>query len=171
MRGERSFFVNGWADDLLGVAVERRGRHFVREGHIATSAEVADVGAVFVFDAEEGPHCAAEDLGEGDEEGGDGRMLQLEWDDGVEDPVEAKEGVDGHGEVVHPDFFVAEGLAEERVFGAGVAERPVVVDVPEAGVDGIYGGEGDEEGAVGGCLFDAVDAEGYVEDDCCDVFS
>ena len=98
-------------------------------------------------------------------------MLELERYDGVEDPVEAEEGVDGHGEVVHPDFLVAEGLAEEGVFGAGVAERPVVVDVPEAGVDGVYGGEGDEEGAVGGGLFDAVDAEGYVEDDCCDVFS
>ena len=95
----------------------------------------------------------------------------MERDDGVEDPVEAEERIDGHGEVVHPYFLVAEGLAEERVFGAGVAERPVVVDVPEAGVDGVYSGEGDEEGAVGGCLFDAVDAEGYVEDDCCDVFS
>lgn len=36
----------------------------VGEGDVAAGAEAADVGAVFVFDAEEGPDGAAADFGE-----------------------------------------------------------------------------------------------------------
>ena len=64
--------VCGGGGGVEGVEGGRGRRHVVGEGHVAACAEVADVGAVFVFDAEEGPHCAAEDLGEGDEEGGYG---------------------------------------------------------------------------------------------------
>ena len=41
---------------------------FIWQGDISRSAEAANVRAVFVFDAEEGPHASAADFGEADEE-------------------------------------------------------------------------------------------------------
>lgn len=59
-------------------------------------------------------------------------MLQLDRIDGVDDPVETEDGIDDHGGIVGPHFFVAEGWAEETVFGVGVAETPVHDYVPDA---------------------------------------
>ena len=55
---------------------------------------------MFVFDAEEGPDASSADLGEGDEEGEEGGVLDVRAVDCVEDPVEAEDGVEDHGGVV-----------------------------------------------------------------------
>lgn len=49
-------------------------------------------------------------------------MLQLAGEDGVEYPVETEDRVKDHGEVVHPGSFVAENVAQKRMFGVRVAE-------------------------------------------------
>ena len=77
---------------------------------------------MFVLDAEEGPDGAAADFGQGDEEGEGGAVLEVVAVDGVEDPVEAEDGVQEHGGVVDPGAFVAEHVPQEGVFRVGVAE-------------------------------------------------
>ena len=52
-----------------------RWHDFIWQGNISGSAEAADVGAVFVFDAEKGPHASAADFGEAYEEAEEGGML------------------------------------------------------------------------------------------------
>lgn len=49
---------------------------------------MADIGAVFVFNAEEGPHASSTNFAECNTEGRYSRVLQLEWYDRVQDPVE-----------------------------------------------------------------------------------
>lgn len=128
----------------------------VGQGHVAGGAEAADVCAVFVLDAEDGPDAAADDFGEGDEEGNHGRVLDVVGVDGVEDPVEAEDGVDEHGAVVPPGGLVGEGLTQQEVFGVGIQEGPVHYYIPDAGVDAVDGGAEDEEGFH---LVGLVDAE------------
>lgn len=110
---------------VIRIFTLRRGGRgavdFVRKGDVARGAETAHIRAVFVLDAEEGPHCAAEDFAKGDEEGEDGAVLEVVTVDCVEYPVEAENGVEDHGEIVDPRTFVAEDVAEEGVFGVGVA--------------------------------------------------
>lgn len=48
-------------------------------------------------------------------------MLEVVAVDCVEDPVEAEDGVEDHGEIVDPWAFVAENITEEGVFGVGIA--------------------------------------------------
>ena len=96
--------------------------NIVRKRYVPTGAEAADVGAVFVFDAEEGPDGATADFGQRNEEGEGGGVLEVFAVDGVEDPVEAEDGVEEHGGVVDPRAFVAEHVPQEGVFGVGVAE-------------------------------------------------
>ena len=80
---------------------------------------------MFVFDAEEGPHAATADFGEADEEAEEGGMLEFVGVDGIEDPVEAEDGVEDHGKVVDPGAFVAELVTEEGIFGIWVEETCV----------------------------------------------
>lgn len=49
-------------------------------------------------------------------------MLQFAGEDGIEDPIETEYRIEEHGEVVHPRSFVAEDVAQERVFGVRIAE-------------------------------------------------
>ena len=107
---------------LCGIWRRRFKIEFVREGDIAGSAEAADVGAVFVFDAEKSPQAAAANFREANKEGEEGRVLQFGGVDGVEDPVESEDGVEEHGEVVDPGAAVAKDVAEEGVRGVGVTE-------------------------------------------------
>lgn len=167
------FLVDAVAAHDLGFStVGGRGRgDFVGKRDVAARAEAANVRAVFVFDAKEGPHASPENLTQRYSERRHGRVLELQRDDGVHDPIEPEEGVDDDGGVVPPDFLVAEFLAEKTVFGVRVAETPVVVDVPEASVEAVYGCEGDEHGASGGALVHAVDAQGCIEHDCGHVFA
>ena len=111
-------------------ASRRRRRNIVRQRDISRSAETAYISAVFILHAEEGPHSAAQDFSDGDDEGCDGRVLELEGDEGIEDPVEPENWIYDHGDVVCPYFLVAEGLAEEFVFGVEVTKRPVHDHVP-----------------------------------------
>lgn len=103
-------------------------------------AGLGDVSAVFVLDAEDGPDPAADNFGDGDAEVHFGEGLDLFLVDGVEDPIEAEDEVEGHGEVVAPWVREGEDVAEEGVFGSGVAEGPVVEDVPECWEKGVKGG-------------------------------
>lgn len=98
-------------------------------------------------------------------------MLELQRVHDVQHPGEAEDGVDNHGCVVPPYLLVAEFLAQEGVARTRVAERPVVVNVPEGGVGGIDDSEGDEGGFIGAGLVHAVDTEGHVVDDGCEVFA
>jgi hypothetical protein len=132
---------------------------------------VTDVRAVLVFDAEQGPHASSEDFRKSHEEGSQGRMLELEVKNGIENPVEAQNRVDHYSKVVHPYFLIAQSLSEERMFGTRITETPVVVDVPETAVDGIDGGKRDEHGAISSGFVDAVDAECHVEEDRCCVLA
>ena len=93
------------------------GRHdFIWQGDISRSPEATNVGAVFVFDAEKRPHASAADFGEADEEREEGGMLQLIGVDGVEDPIEAEDWVEDHGNIVDPGVFVAQDVAKKWVF-------------------------------------------------------
>lgn len=94
----------------------------VGKGDVPAGAEATDVGAVFVFDAEEGPDGAAADFGERDEEGEAGAVLKVSAVDGVKDPVEAEDGVQDHGGVVNPRPLVAEYVSQEGISGVWVAE-------------------------------------------------
>lgn len=98
-------------------------------------------------------------------------MLELKRVDGVRDPVKPEQRVDGHGCVVRPVVLVPARGAQEARRGIRVAEGPVHDHVPDARVDGVYDGEGEEDGAVGFGLVDAVDAERHVEDDGGHVFA
>lgn len=84
---------------------------------VAGGFVLGDVGAVFVFDAQECPHAAAEDFGEADEEGHDGAVLGAVGEDGVEDPVEAEDGVDDHDGVVYPDGADGGDVAQQLAVG------------------------------------------------------
>ena len=77
---------------------------------------------MFVFDAEKGPHATAADFRKGDEEAEECRVLEFRGVDGVEDPIEAKDRVKDHGEVVDPRAFVTENLTEERMLRVRIAE-------------------------------------------------
>ena len=59
----------------------------------------------------------------------------MEWGYGVADPVEADDGVDDDGEVVHPYLFVSQRLSQELVLCVWITETPVVIYIPEACVD------------------------------------
>jgi len=161
------FFVEALAalDVACAVADVWAGRDFVREGDVAAGAEAADVGAVFVFDAEERPHASPEDLAHRYAERGYGGVLELERCDHVHDPVEAKDRVDEHRCIVPPDLLVAEFFTQEPVLGMWIAQTPVVVDVPEAGVNTVDGCERDEGGFCDRFLVHAVDAKCGVEHD------
>ncbi len=99
----------------------RSGGDVVGQGHVSGGAKAADVGAVFVFDAEERPHASTGDFGEADEEAEDGGVLEFFGVDDVEDPVEAEDGVEEHGEIVDPCSLVSEDVAQEWVFGVRVS--------------------------------------------------
>lgn len=94
----------------------------VGKGNVSAGAEATDVGAVLVFDAEEGPDGAAADFGERDEEGEAGAVLEVSAVDGVKDPVEAEDGVQDHGGVVDPRPLVAKYVSQEGISGVWVAE-------------------------------------------------
>lgn len=117
------FFVEALAalDVACAFADVRAWGDFVGEGDVAAGAEAADVGAVFVFDAEERPHASSENLAHRDAEGCYGGVLKLEGSDHVHDPIEAEDGVDQHRCVVPPDLFVAKLFTQEAVFGMRVA--------------------------------------------------
>lgn len=100
----------------------------VGKGDVPAGAEATDVGAVFVFDAEEGPDGAAADFGERDEEGEAGAVLEILAVDGVKNPVEAEDGVQDHGGVVDPRPLVAEYVSQEGVLSVRVAETWGVVN-------------------------------------------
>lgn len=85
-------------------------------------------------------------------------MLELQRYHRVENPIEAKDGVDDHGGVVHPNFLVTQGLSQEWVLSTWVAETPIIVNIPETCVDGVDGGKSDEERAMCCAFVDAVDA-------------
>lgn len=57
------------------------------------------------------------------------------------------------------------------MLSTGISETPIVVDVPEARVDGVHGRKGDEDCTMGCGLIDAIDAESHVEDDSCHVLA
>lgn len=83
-----------------------RAWNIVGKRDILCGTEEPHVRAMFVFHAEEGPHAAPEDLGEGDHKGAYGRMLELEGDACVWDPAESEDWVCDHGEIVWPDSLV-----------------------------------------------------------------
>ena len=89
----------------------------------------------------------------------------------IHHPVESQDWINAHGSVVPPHLFVSEFLPQEWVLGMRVTETPVVVNVPEGGVGGIDDSEGDEGGFIGAGLVHAVDTEGHVVDDGCEVFA
>lgn len=48
-------------------------------------------------------------------------MLEFFGVDHVEDPVEAQDWVEEHGEIVDPGLLISEHVAKERVLGVRVA--------------------------------------------------
>lgn len=102
---------------------------------LAGGTVAVDVGAVFVLETEEGPHPAAEELGEGEEEGESGRVLGMVLENEVEDPVETEERVEEKGNIVTVWVLEAESITEEGVFCVGVEERPIHDQIPSGRVD------------------------------------
>lgn len=64
-------------------------RDIVWQWDVSAGAEAADVRAVLVLDAEDGPHGSAQKLAKGDTKGGQCRVLELQRDDEIHDPTEA----------------------------------------------------------------------------------
>lgn len=58
-------------------------------------------------------------------------MLGVVGEDGVKDPVEAEDGVDGHDEVVGPAGFEGGDVPEEAVAGVWLQEGEIHEDIPE----------------------------------------
>ena len=82
-------------------------RGLFSEGHTRIDRRPceAHIRAVFILDTDHSPHATAKDLGESDAEAVKAGVLSLEGEDDIEDPVEAEDGVDDHGDVV-PVVFV-----------------------------------------------------------------
>lgn len=59
-------------------------------------------------------------------------MLEIACVDRVENPVEAEDWVDDHGEVVVVRISVATDVAEEVFVGVWLQERPVHENVPDS---------------------------------------
>ena len=76
---------------------------------------------MFVFDAEQRPHASAGDFKEADQEAEDGGVLEFVGVDHVENPVEAEDGVEEHGEIVDPWSLVPLDVAQEWIFGVRIA--------------------------------------------------
>ena len=66
-----------------------------------------DIGAMFIFNTKQSPHAAAGDFCKGDEKGDNGAMLKVVGVNGIENPVEAQDGIDNHSKVVWPDHLEA----------------------------------------------------------------
>ena len=66
-------------------------------------------------------------------------MLKFGGKDGVEDPVEAKDGVNDHGKVVEARVLVTKDVAKKRVFGVGIKETPIHSKIPNRAINGING--------------------------------
>lgn len=98
-------------------------------------------------------------------------MLKLERYDGVQDPVVSQDGIDDHGGVVPPHLLVPELFSQKRVLGVRVAQTPIVVDIPEAGVDAVDDSERDVNCLGGGSAVHAMNAQCRVEQDSGSVFS
>lgn len=77
---------------------------------------------MFIFDTEERPHASAADFREAYEEAKEGGVLQFASIDGVENPIEAEDGVENHGKVVYPRAVVAEDVPKEGMFGVRIAQ-------------------------------------------------
>lgn len=95
----------------VGAGPVHERLHGVGEGHVARGLVLGDVAAVLVLDAEAGPHAAAEDLGEGDEEGAERRVLPVVGEDGVEDPGEPDDRVEDYDGVVGPSLLQGEDVS------------------------------------------------------------
>ena len=69
------------------------------------------LGAMFVLHSEQLPHTTSEDFRQANHECNDGRVLNVMSIYGVEDPVEAKDGVNHDRSVVPPGVFEAESIS------------------------------------------------------------
>jgi hypothetical protein len=98
-------------------------------------------------------------------------MLQLQRYDGVHDPIEAQNWINSNGHVVPPDLLVAQLFPKEAVFGVRISKTPVVIDIPEAGVNTVDGGERNEDCLGGGFLVHSIDTERGVEHDCSQILA
>ena len=49
-------------------------------------------------------------------------MLCLAGENGIKDPVKTEDGVEDHGQVVHPRSLVAEDVAQEGMFRVRIAK-------------------------------------------------
>lgn len=90
-------------------------------------------------------------------------MLKFGGEYGVEDPVEAEDGVNDHGEVVEARVLVAKDVAKEGIFGVRVEETPVHSKIPDGAINGINGSANNKQCFEVGRLMKPVDAEGHVE--------
>ena len=109
---------------VLVVVGEGRGwgsGYLVGKGHVTGSTEAADISAVLVLDAKEGPHPPSADFGQANEEAEEGRVLQVVAEEDVKDPVEAENRVKKHSQVIDPGAFITQNVAEEGVCGVWVA--------------------------------------------------
>lgn len=98
---------------MLGKGFLRGSFEFVGQGNVAGGFEACYIGAMFVFHSEQCPHASARDFGEPNEKGDDAAMLEIGGVDGIEDPVEAEDGIKDHGYVVVIWVAVAADVAEE----------------------------------------------------------
>jgi len=117
---------------------------------------------MFVFDSEKCPHPSACDFREADEEGADAAVLDVGRVDGIEDPVEAQDGVEDHGEVVVVWVFVGADVAEEAFAGVWLEEGPIHEEIPDRAINCIDGGEGREERQHAVVSVDPIQTQGNI---------
>jgi len=62
-------------------------------------------------------------------------VLEFGGEYGIEDPVEAKDGINDHSQVVKVRALVAEDVAEEGIFGVGIEETPIHSKIPDRAIN------------------------------------
>lgn len=142
----------------------------VGQRDIPAGAEAADVGAVFVLNAEYGPHATPKNFENGNAERGHCRVLDLQRSDCVENPVAAQNRVHDDSSIVPPNLLVGQLVSKKRVLRMGIAQAPVIVNVPKTRINAVDYGKGDENRLGRRALVSTVDAQACVEHNGSDIF-
>lgn len=90
---------------------------------------------------------------------------------GVEDPVEAKNGIKHHRNVVPPSIFEAQCVSQERMLCVRVHQTPVHDNIPDAAVDAVDGCPEDEKYSQPFDLVDTPQTQAHVVENGAHVFT
>lgn len=156
--------IKAWCRDT-------RRRQVIWKRHISGGAEQKHIRAMFVLNAKDRPHSTTENLRQGYDKAENSRVLEVVYENGVENPVEPNDDVQDHCDVVDPYTAEGEYFTQEFVFGIWVAQTPIHDQIPHRYVDSIQETERDECCLEASVSIDAVHAQSRVVQDGEDILS